>query len=154
MCTLKLPTKYKTFIITLLHYVTLAIVTKIFFKEWITIRALFITKQKRRLINSFVKVNGRIKTFFGVASSLLWDGRDNVVETSKINPKCLSLCFAKLVGLMQDQLISSAKTCRFTDSFVILLWRESCSTRCYCSILSRRKRDATGFSLSPQSFSK
>lgn len=33
ICTLKLPTKYKTFIITLLHYVTLAIVTKIFFKE-------------------------------------------------------------------------------------------------------------------------
>ena len=66
------------------------------------------------------------------------------METSKINPKCLSLCFAKLVGLMQDQSsISSAKTCRFTDSFVILLWRESCSARFYSSILSRRKSDAT-----------
>ena len=46
---------------------------------------------------------------------------------------------------MQDQSsISSAKTCRCTDSFVILLWWESCSARCYSSILSRRKRDATG----------
>lgn len=67
------------------------------------------------------------------------------METSKINPKCLSLCFAKLVGLMQHQSsISSAKTCRFTDSFVILLWWESCSAQCYSSILSCRKRDATG----------
>ena len=43
------------------------------------------------------------------------------METSKINPEGLSLCFAKLVGLMQDRSsISSAKTCHFTDSFAYL----------------------------------
>ena len=70
------------------------------------------------------------------------------METSKINPKCLSLCFAKLVGLMQDwSSISSAKTCLFSDSFASrfsTLWQESCSAWCYSSILSHRKRDTSG----------
>ena len=70
------------------------------------------------------------------------------METSKINPKCLSLCFAKLVGLMQNRsLISSPKTCHFTDSFASrfsTIWRESRSAWCYSSILSRWKRDTTG----------
>ena len=69
------------------------------------------------------------------------------METSKINPECLSLCFAKLGGLMQDRSsISSAKTCHFTDSFASsfsTMWWEFCSAWCYASILSRRKRDAT-----------
>ena len=69
------------------------------------------------------------------------------METSKINPECLSLCFAKLVGLMQDRSsISSAKTCHFTDSFASsfsTMWWEFCSAWCYSSILSWRKRDAT-----------
>jgi len=50
--------------------------------------------------------------------------------------------------VMQDRSSnSSAKTCRFTDSFASrfsTMWRESCSAWCYSSILSRRKRDATG----------
>ena len=56
--------------------------------------------------------------------------------------------FSKLVGLMQDwSSISSAKTCLFTDSLASrfsTLWRELCSAWCYSSILSCRKRDATG----------
>ena len=56
--------------------------------------------------------------------------------------------FSKLVGLMQDwSSISSAKTCLFTDSLASrfsTLWLELCNAWCYSSILSCRKRDATG----------
>ena len=71
ICTLKLPTKYKTFIINFLHYVTLETVNKIFFKEYITVRAIFIAKKEAYKFLHQGKWETRIKTLFGVASSML-----------------------------------------------------------------------------------